>query len=147
MSISANPGCLTGTFFYLGLDNNHGANIDLVTVLTHEFGHGLGFQTFTSGSTGAQLAGFPSIYDRFLMDDSTGKSWLQMTNAERVTSALNTHKLAWDGPQVTTDVPSVLAFGIPVLKVNSPAAIAGNYDVGLAAAIGPLLTAAGVTGN
>jgi len=50
-------GCLTGTFFYLGLDNNHGANVDLVTVLTHEFGHGLGFQTFTNGNTGAQFPG------------------------------------------------------------------------------------------
>ena len=29
--------------FYLGLDNNHGAQIDLVVVLLHEFGHGLGF--------------------------------------------------------------------------------------------------------
>jgi hypothetical protein len=141
-----NPGCLTGTPFYLGLDNNHGSAIDLVTVLTHEFGHGLGFQTFTSGTSGAPNSGFFSVYDRFLMDDSTGKSWLQMTNAERVTSALNTHKLAWDGPQVTTDVPSVLAFGIPVLKINTPAAIAGNFDVGTAA-FGPLPNAAGITGD
>src|SRR6185295_15407096 len=37
-----NVGCLTGTRFYLGFDNNHGANIDLVTVLEHEFAHGLG---------------------------------------------------------------------------------------------------------
>ena len=42
-------GCLTGVFFYLGLDNNHGTNVDLVTVLEHEFAHGLGFQTFTNG--------------------------------------------------------------------------------------------------
>jgi hypothetical protein len=141
-----NPGCLTGTFFYLGLDNNHGSNIDLVTVLTHEFAHGLGFQTFTNASSGVLQSGFPSIYDRFLMDGSTGKSWLQMTNAERATSALNTHKLAWDGPQVQTDVPSVLAVGIPVVKVNSPAGIAGNYDAGTAS-YGPLLTAGGITGN
>ncbi len=32
-------GCLN-IFFYLGLDNNHGPNIDLVTVLLHEFSHG-----------------------------------------------------------------------------------------------------------
>ena len=63
-----NVGCLDGVFFYLGLDNNHGTNVDLVTVLTHEFGHGLGFQTFTNGSTGAQFAGFPSIWDDFLLD-------------------------------------------------------------------------------
>jgi uncharacterized repeat protein (TIGR01451 family) len=140
------PGCLTGTFFYLGLDGNHGANIDLVTVLTHEFGHGLGFQTFGNSQTGAQNSGFPSIYDRFLMDVTTGKSWIQMTDAERAASALKTHKLAWTGPQVQADVPNVLAFGIPVLKVNSPAAVAGSYDVGLAA-FGPSPTAGGVTGN
>jgi hypothetical protein len=139
-------GCLTGTFFYLGLDNNHGANVDLVTVLTHEFGHGLGFQTFTNASTGAPLLGFLSMYDHFLMDLSTGKSWLQMTNAERVTSSLNTHKLAWNGPQVQADVPTVLAFGIPIVKINSPAIIAGNYDAGTAS-YGPQPTAGGVTGN
>ncbi len=141
-----NAGCLTGTFFYLGLDNNHGGNVDLVTVLTHEFGHGLGFQTFTNGSTGAQNSGFPSIYDRVLTDDSTGKSWLQMSDAERAASSLNSHKLAWNGPQVSADVPTVLAFGIPVVTINSPAAIAGNYDVGTAA-FGPPLTAGGVTGD
>lgn len=78
------PGCLTGTFFYLGLDNNHGSNIDLVTVLEHEFAHGLGFQTFTTASTGVFFSGFPSIYDRFLIDGTTGKSWLQMSNAEQI---------------------------------------------------------------
>ncbi|HEV7475960.1 MAG TPA: PA domain-containing protein, partial [Pyrinomonadaceae bacterium] len=140
------PGCLTGTFFYLGLDNNHGSNVDLVTVLTHEFAHGLGFQTFTNASTGAFNSGFPSIYDRFLVDDSTGKSWFNMTNAERVTSSLNTHKLAWNGPQVQADVPGVLAFGIPIVKVNSPPVIAGNYDAGTAS-YGPQPTAGGVTGN
>src|SRR5436190_12001356 len=56
-------GCLDSgvqSHFYLGLDNNHGSDIDLVPVLIHEFGHGLGFQTFTSTSTGAQNSGFPS---------------------------------------------------------------------------------------
>jgi uncharacterized repeat protein (TIGR01451 family) len=140
------PGCLTGTFFYLGLDGNHGSNIDLVTVLTHEFGHGLGFQTFSNAQTGAFNSGFVSIYDRFLMDLTSGKSWIQMTNAERAASSLNTHRLAWNGPQVQADVPNVLGFGIPVLVVNSPAGIAGSYDVGTAV-YGPAPTAPGVTGN
>ncbi len=141
------PGCLTGTFFYLGLDGNHGANIDLVTVLEHEFGHGLGFQTFTNASTGAQNSGFPAIYNRFLMDLSTGKSWLNMTNAERVASAINTHKLAWNGPQVQADVPSVLSLGVPVVTVNSPPVIAGDYTDVAASAYGPAPTPGGVTGN
>ena len=54
-----NAGCLTGTFWYFGFDNNHGANIDFVTVLLHEMGHGIGFQTFTSGSTGEFPERFP----------------------------------------------------------------------------------------
>ena len=141
-----NPGCLTGSFFYLGLDNNHGTNVDLVTVLTHEFAHGLGFQTFTDGATGTLNGGFASIYDRFLMDLGSGKSWLQMTDAERVASTQNTHKLAWNGPQVTADVPAVLALGTPVLKINSPASIAGRYDFG-AASFGPAVTPTGTTGN
>src|SRR6185503_2213630 len=32
--------------FYLGLDNNHGLKNDLVVVLLHELGHGLGFSSF-----------------------------------------------------------------------------------------------------
>ena len=141
-----NTGCLDGTPFYLGLDNNHGTAIDLVTVLTHEFGHGLGFQTFTSGTTGALNSGFPSAYDRFLMDLTSGKSWLQMTDAERQASALNARKLAWDGPQVLADAPNVLSLGTPLLKINSPAGIAGNYEVG-AASFGAALTVGGITGN
>jgi hypothetical protein len=139
-----NTNCLTGIFFYLGLDNNHGTNVDLVTVLTHEFAHGLGFQTFTNGQTGAFLAGFPSIYDDFLLDPTANKTWTQMTNAERAASALNTRKLAWNGANVTAAVPQVLAQGTPILTVNSPASVAGFYQVGTAA-FGPPLSSPGVT--
>lgn len=136
--------CLTGTFFYLGLDNNHGNNVDLVTVLTHEFAHGLGFQTFTSGSTGARIAGFPSIWDFFLSDDTTGKYWVDMTNAERVASSLNTGHLVWTGANVTSKIPQVLQQGTPLLAVTAPASVAGNYLVGTAS-FGPALSSPGVT--
>jgi hypothetical protein len=86
--------CLAGSPFYLGLDANHGTAIDLVTVLLHEFGHGLGFSTTTSGTTGQYLAGFPSIYDHFLLDNTTNKGWLAMTPAERAVSALNARRVA-----------------------------------------------------
>ena len=82
------PGCLTGTYFYLGLDANHGSNIDFVATLLHEMGHGLGFQTFTSGLTGAKFAGYPSIWDHYLLDNTTNKLWVNMTDAERQASAL-----------------------------------------------------------
>ena len=136
-------GCLQTLHWYYGLDTNTDAGgVNLVAVLLHEFAHGLGFQTFTNSGTGAQAAGLPSIYDRFLFDSSTSKTWPQMTDAERVTSAINTNNLVWNGPQVVSDVPNVL--GTPRLRVNSPPAIAGNYQVGTAD-FGAKLTSAGVT--
>ena len=137
-------GCLDGSFFYYGYDGNEGTNTDLYVVMLHEFAHGLGFQTFTSGSSGTPNQSFFSIYDRFLVDDSTGLSWLQMTDGQRAASALGTSQLAWNGPQVTANVPTVL--GSPVVKINSPAGIAGNF-VGVPADFGPSLTMAGVTAN
>lgn len=78
-------GCLTGSTWYYGLDSNEGVGqIDFVAVLQHEMAHGLGFQTFTSGRTGAQLAEQPSIWDQFLFDPKIGKNWAEMTAAERV---------------------------------------------------------------
>ena len=139
-------GCLTGTFWYLGLDNNHGNNIDLVTVLLHEFAHGLGFSQFASVSTGAEINGQTDVYGRLLLDNTLSKTWDQMTNAERAASAINTRKVVWVGSHVTTAVPGVLAPGTPLLKVNSPAPIQGNYDVGTAS-FGPQLNSSGVTGT
>ena len=145
-------GCLQDLHWYYGLDNNHGSTgVDLVSVLLHEFAHGLGFQTFTSTTTGQQAGSqaggfFPSIFDRYLFDNATGKTWAQMTSdSERVASATNTGHLVWSGPQILADVPGVLT-GTPRLRVNSPAAIAGNYQVGTAD-FGPAVSAAGTTGN
>jgi hypothetical protein len=145
------PGCLETRQWYYGLDNNHGDNgTDVISVALHEFSHGLGFQTFTNRSTG-EMAGddvngrFPTIYDRYLFDNTAGKAWPLMTNAERVSSAINTGNLVWVGPQVLADVPNVLS-GTPRLRVNSPAAIAGNYEVGTAS-FGPSLSPAGTTAD
>jgi len=138
------PGCLTGTFFYLGLDNQHGNDIDLVTVLTHEFAHGLGFQTYTNGSSGAQLAGFPSIWDDHLLDTTTSKVWTNMTNAERAASSLKEGKLVWNGTTVNTALPGVLQLGTPLLTVSLPTSVAGSYLVG-SASFGPPLSSPGVT--
>ena len=118
--------------FYLGLDNNFGADIDLVSVLMHEFAHGLGFQTFTDTKTGAQASGssgsFPSIYDYFLQDRPTGKTWDAMTDAERQASAISVNNLVWVGPQSEADARSVL--GAARLRVNAPSSIAGLYVAG-----------------
>ena len=103
-------------------------------------GHGLGFQTFTNGSTGAQNGGFPSVWDHFLMGTVTGKLWKDMTNPERAASAISKDKLVWTGPLVTAAVPNVLKFGLASATFSGPAAgaIAGTVRVG-EADFGPAL--------
>lgn len=110
------PTCLAGSSFYLGLDAKHGANIDFVATLLHEMGHGLGFQTFTNGQTGARFAGYPSVWDHNLLDNTTNKLWLDMTNAERQASALKPAGLSWTGARVTAAVPTVLS-AMPQLRL------------------------------
>jgi hypothetical protein len=136
------PGCLENSFWYLGFDGAHGGGIDLVTVLLHEFSHGLGMQTFTNIATGVLDDGSPSIYDRFLRDNSSGKLWTQMTNAERAASAKNDGNLVWNGNNVTADAPNVL--GTPRLRINSPTL--ATLAVGTAD-FGPSLSSPGVTAS
>jgi hypothetical protein len=140
------PGCLSGSPFYLGLNNQHGADIDLVTVLLHEFAHGLGFQTYTNDRTGALLAGVPSIWDYFLLDTSTGKVWKDMTDAERAASAVKSGRLVWNGAQVNSAAQIVLQAGTPILTILSPPGVAGVIQVGTAS-FGPPLSSPGITGE
>ncbi len=142
------PTCLAGSPFYYGLDNNEAGGIDLVTVALHEFGHGIGFSAITSGATGARLVSFPAVWEHFLNDDTTAKRWIDMTDAERVASAINFRKLSWLGANVTAAVPSVLTLGTPRLGVAGPnaAGAAGEYVVA-PANYGPTLSSPGVSAD
>ncbi|MEO8936627.1 MAG: PA domain-containing protein [Burkholderiaceae bacterium] len=143
-NLGLNANCLPGSPFYLGLDNKAGTAIDLVEVLLHELGHGLGFQTFTSGSSGAFQSNFPSIWDKYLLDNTTNKTWDTMTAAERVVSAVNTQHLVWTGAGVTAAAPSVLQAGTPELAITAPASAITTYVVGTAS-FGATLSASAVT--
>lgn len=115
------PDCLAGSGFYLGLDGQPPTGqIDLLTTILHEFGHGLGFQTFTSGRTGNQLAGQPSIWDHFLYDPAQAKVWTKMTVAERALSGITPRNLQWVGDKVTSKAAAVLDRGTPELFLTGP---------------------------
>lgn len=124
--------CLAGSPFYLGLDGNHGTAVDFVEVLLHEMGHGIGFQTFTNGSTGAPFFGQPSVWDHFLLGTAANKLWVSMTDAERAASAISINGLVWTGANVNSAVPNVLRTGTAALTVGGAAAgaAAGVYAVG-----------------
>ena len=128
--------------FYFGFDNNEGALVDLLPVVLHELGHGLGFSNFVNEVTGTLNGGLPDIYSQYTVDVTTGKVWNTMTDAERAASAVNVRKVSWNGVNVKKDVPKVLAFGEPFVSINGgPPLMFGT------AAFGAALTAAGVTGD
>lgn len=153
-NLNGAPTCLGGVGWYYGFDAMHGANTDLVSVLLHEFGHGLGFANFVTEATGAN-AGPPfqtDVYSQFTRDNTLGMTWAQInpTNANDAAvqaSALRCGQIVWSGPKVTTAVAAgALQPGAPFVRVNAPGGIAGLYQLG-AAAFGPALTSGGVTGN
>jgi hypothetical protein len=136
--------CLGTTGWYYGLDGNHGGDIDLVVVLLHEFGHGLGFQSFVNSSTGALFNGEKDAYSQFLFDNTVGLHWPDMTNGQRAASAINPLNVAFTGPQAVADAGNYLA-NASELVVTAPAAIAGSYLVG-DASFGPTVEQSPVSG-
>jgi MYXO-CTERM domain-containing protein len=136
-----------GFQWYYGLDNNHGGRIDLLTVVLHEFGHGLGFISYTDPTTGAFMSNEPDIWASFLYDEGSGKHWLELTDTTRAASAISAG-LAWDGPTVTQAVPDTLAFP-PVVRVtsapNTPSAVK-DYDFAAASFGAGIPDAPGIAG-
>ena len=103
-NVSIDSGCFAaGHRWYYGLDNATPANrTNLLVVLLHEMGHGLGFSTFANGSTGQLASGFPDVWNHLMFDSTTGLYWssASMTNAQRQASAKSNGALRWDGPSV-----------------------------------------------
>ena len=140
-------GCLTTRSWYYGFDGNEGANgLDLLAVLLHEFGHGLGFMTLTDEASGAYFGSptaQPSIWDRFLMDNVSHKHWIDMTPTERVASAINTGHLVWDGSGVNASAHVFLG---KRARVVTSGAIVGDFTSGQGVFYPPL-TQTGLTGQ
>src|SRR5262245_44574414 len=96
-----NGSCAFPLRFYYGLDGHNSSNqVDFITTALHELGHGLGFSTLVNLSSGAKAKGFDDAFMRNLVDHSTGKSYPEMTNAERVDASQNTGNLVWAGDAV-----------------------------------------------
>ena len=142
--------CLTGTpgWYYstLASDTTPAGHIPLLPVVFHELAHGLGFQTFTSSSTGAFTGGTPAIWDTFLADAVSGTTWSNMaSNAVRQASAISDPNLIWKGPIVTAAQASFLG-PVPRLIVATPAGIAGE-KLAQPAAFGAVVPPPGIAGD
>ena len=132
--------------FYMGLDNNEGpGQQDLLAVILHELGHGLGVANFVNETMGTLLADIPDVYSQYTLDVSTNRTWNQMTIPERIASAVNIRRVSWSGLHVNAAVPIVLRPGEPAVLVTS-----GPMVQTLAlgdASFGAPLTPSGITGE
>ena len=138
-------GCLEGSGWYYGLDGAHGELFDLVAVLLHEIGHGLGFLTLVDESSGSEFLNQPDIFESMILDTQTNKHWTDMTPGERAVSAINGGNVVFDGPAVRAAAPRTLG-PLPVLRVEAPPSIVGDLDFGTAA-FGPDVSEAAVSGQ
>lgn len=136
-NLNGSPTCLGGRSWYYGFDGNEGVNIELLPVVLHEMGHGLGFSTLVN-SSGFEAGGLPDIYERHIRDNVLGSTWDTMTDMQRQQSAINTGNVVWDGACATLRSGDVVK-GTPTCFVNagSPPAQA-SYPTGTAS-FGPLL--------
>jgi PA domain len=138
-----------GLRWYYGLDNNHGNSIDLLTVVLHEFGHGLGFLSLANPSTGSFAQNGPDIWSYSLYDEGSGQHWVDMSAGMRAASAIS-GGLAWDGPTVTAAVPETLTFP-PLVRVTSAPdtpSVVKEYDrITTAQFSGPIPVDGGVSGS
>ena len=92
--------CSFPLVWYYGLDSAPPAgSLDFVSVVLHELGHGLGFQSFVDLASGTKLAGLNDVFSLNLENHSTGKLYPQMTDAERVSASQNSGNLHWVGPE------------------------------------------------
>lgn len=138
-----NSTCLGSVSWYYGYDGNEGNDVELLPVVLHELGHGLGFATFANPNSGGLLLNMPDIYTRFMLDKTIGLHWSEMTDAQRFVSRGNSGNLVWDGAATTFRAKTYLSARTEV-EAYAPAFWAGVYETP-AALFGPTLSTTGVT--
>jgi hypothetical protein len=131
--VDTDNNCLGSGGFYYGLDAKAPpGTVPLFPVVLHELAHGLGFSNLADvGPEGTgefnSAGGYPDSYSRNLFDLETGKSWDEMNNIERKTSALNGPWLVWKGANATAARVKHLA-PAPGLVIIDPVEIAGEFE-------------------
>jgi len=105
-------GCAFPAGWYYGLDGAvPGDDSDLVTVVLHELGHGMGFLTLIDVTTGQKFDGQDDVFMQFLTDDRTGKLFTEMSNSERRNASVATGHLKWTGGEVVAASNNRLSAG------------------------------------
>jgi hypothetical protein len=109
-----------GIVWYYGLDGKTGKAVDLISTLTHELGHGLGFASWISLSSGRSALGTNNLdaFTAHIYDLSANRSWLEMSASERVRSAINPRNVVWNGPLAQAAAKKRLDRGAPTISIT-----------------------------
>jgi hypothetical protein len=99
-----NQTVLGATDFYYGLDGKRGSDIDFLSVVLHEIGHGLGVLDLLDGATGDLFQDLPDAYSIWLEDPTiTPKDLTSMSELQRKNAMRDTGDLVWVGPTVKAE--------------------------------------------
>jgi hypothetical protein len=145
-TVNGTAGCLGSSYFYYGFDHkltghNDGRSYvaDLLGVVLHEIGHGLGFISvvdengmgLSDGSTA-----YLSTFDQFVDEESLSMSWPEMTPAQRKQSEVgqsgngNAAALVWNGTNVNANLGRMtLGLSGGHLKLYTPSTFDASSSV------------------
>ncbi len=113
--------CLDGSDWYYGLDGQGSVDdINLLNTVLHEFGHGLGFLNLLDEATGAPLDGVHDVYESLTFDLTAQQHWHEMSDEQRVASAINPRQVVLDGVAVRAAVPATLNSGVRQMAIEPP---------------------------
>jgi len=104
--------------WYYGLDAQAGALSDLIEVVVHELGHGLGFSSGVDLGTGELNIGMPDTFSSHIYDNAMGMAWLDMTATQRLASMRNVRHLVWNGTNAIRAAANVLSKGSPTIAAQ-----------------------------
>lgn len=108
-NLDGSSGCMGGAEWYYGYNQSPPAgDIDFVTVVMHEIGHGLGFQTFVDLTTGAKLMGYNDAYMMHLNQaNASPGDYPYMSDSGRIAASKSDPNLRWKGVNVTNQHPNI----------------------------------------
>ncbi|HEV8631084.1 MAG TPA: hypothetical protein VGV61_12265 [Thermoanaerobaculia bacterium] len=131
-SLNGSPSCLGGkSWSYVVGAAAPAGTLPFYETVRHEITHGLGFGTLVNTTSGARALGFDDIFMTLLEDHSTGKSWPQMSDAERANSAHDPGDLHWTGSLAQAAGTGLLAGRHPSghLQMYSPLVVSPGSSV------------------
>ncbi len=92
---------LGGLGFYYGVDGNSGGDIDFLSVVLHEIGHGLGVLDLVDPNTGQMYFNFQDAYIDNVEDRNINpKQMSRMSDVQRQRAIVDNTALVWAGPAV-----------------------------------------------